>query len=250
MFKSTLPPFLSFNTEGGDGGGGGTATATPPAPNSTQTPEGEQKLGTKVTIDGKEVDVAQLLADNAKYQREAEDARVAAKAKVANDAKKAQLLNVAELAGIKIEKPEEETIESLTQKLGAKINAGDQSSEQSIQAKREAALIEAAWKANAPADKAAYLKYLASSDAELAKLDPSAADYQTNVDARVKALVDADPIFKATPGGATKSGPEGFGGAASQPEVTQEVFDKMNIQEQTKLYQTNPDLFRRLTGQA
>ncbi|QGH80667.1 scaffolding protein [Microbacterium phage Zanella] len=218
--------------------------AAPPAPAAPVAPAAPAP--TKVTIDGKEVDVTQLLADNERFQREAENARVAAKAQVAKDAQKKQLLSVAELAGIKIENPDEETIESLTAKLAGKATAGDQNSAEAIKAKRDAAVVQAAWKAGAPADKAAYLNFLASTDAELAKLDPSAADYQTSVDTRIKALVDGDPIFKATPGGAGRSGAETFGGAGGPEVVTQEQFDAMNVQEQTKLYQTNPDLFRRL----
>lgn len=216
----------------------------------TQAPAGQEQAPTKVTIGGVEVDVAQLVADNERYKREADQARVNAKAQVAKDAQKKQLLSVAELAGIKIEDPEAETIETLTQKLAGKATQGDQSAEQIAQAKRDAALVQAAWEAGAPADKATYLRFLASQDPELAKLDPSAADYQTSVNTRVKALVDADPIFKATPGGTTKSGAESFGGAGGPETVTQDVFDKMTIQEQTNLFRTNPDLFRRLSGQA
>lgn len=255
-------PRLVFNNDG-TGGGGGTATVdappapaapagTAPAPAAPAAPAPAAPAApapTKVTIDGQEVDVTQLIADNAKFQREAENARVAAKAQVANDAKKAQLLSVAEIAGIKIEKPDEETIESLTQKLVGKATVGDQSTAEAVKAKRDAAVVQAAWKAGAPADKADYLNFKAATDPELAKLDPSSADYQTSVDARIKAIVDGDPIFKATPGGAGRSGAENFGGAGGPEVVTQEQFDGMSIQEQTNLYTKNPELFRRLSGQ-
>ncbi|XAO35616.1 scaffolding protein [Microbacterium phage FireCastle] len=242
-------PRLAFNDDG-TGGGGGTAVVTPPAPvtDPAAPPAPAAPAPLTVTVDGKEVNVTELLADRERLTREADAARVAAKAKVAKDAQKAQLLSVAEIAGIKIEKPDDETIESLTEKLVGKATVGDQSSAEAVKAKRDAAVVSAAWKAGAPADKADYLNFKAAQDPELAKLDPSSADYQTSVDARIKAIVEGDPIFKATPGGAGRSGAETFGGAGGPEVVTQEAFDKMNVQEQTKLFQTNPDLFRRLAG--
>ncbi|WKW85403.1 scaffolding protein [Microbacterium phage Milani] len=250
-------PRLVFN-DAGTGGGGGTATvdappapaapapAAPAAPTAPAAPVAGE--APKVVIDGKEVDVAQLLADNAKFQREADAARVSAKAQVAKDAQKAQLLSVAKIAGIEIADEGAETIESLTEKLVGKATVGDQNTAEATKAKRDAAVVQAAWKAGAPADKADYLNFKAAQDPELAKLDPSAADYQTSVDARIKAIVDGDPIFKATPGGAGRSGAEGFSGAGGPEVVTQEAFDAMDVLEQTKLYQTNPELFRRLAG--
>lgn len=222
-----------------------TPTTTPQTP---AVPAPTAPAPTTVEVNGQQVDVTKLLEDNARFQREAENARVNAKSQVARDAQKRQLLSVAEIAGIKIEKPDEETVETLTQKLGAQAALGDKGNEATTTAQRQAALATAAWKAGAPADKATYLGFLASQDAVLQALDPNAADYQTSVDARIKAIVDADPIFKATPGGTARSGSETFAGAGGAEVVTQEQFDKMNVQDQTKLYQTNPDLFRRLAG--
>lgn len=236
-------------------------TVTEPQNNSTQqqvaTPPPAQQAASQaantaeaqtVVVDGKTITVADLIAENARHQREAESARVSAKAQVAKEAQKRQLLSVAELAGIKIDKPEDETVETLTQKLAGQAAQGGQNDAAQVAAKRDAAVVSAAWTAGAPADKATYLKFLASQDSALQALDPNANDYQTNVDARIKAIVDADPIFKATPGGAGRSGSEAHSGAGATGTVTQEVFDKMTIQEQTKLYQENPDLFRRLAG--
>ena len=148
-----------------------------------------------------------------------------------------------------IAEPDNETIGSLTEKLVGKAHIGDQSSAEAVKAKCDAAVVQAAWKAGAPADKADYLNFKAATDPELAKLDPSSADFQTSVDARIKAIVEGDPIFKATPGGAGRSGAENFGGAGGPEVVTQEQFDGMSIQEQTNLYTKNPELFRRLSGQ-
>lgn len=217
---------------------------TPPAPAPAPAP------AATVEIDGKPVDVQKLLEENARYQREAENARVNARAKVAEDAKKEQLLSVAKIAGIEIKNPDDETVDTLTQKLAGQAASASSNDEATNTAKRQAALATAAWKAGAPADKATYLGFLASQDQALQALDPSAADYQTNVDAAVKRIVDADPIFKVTPGGAGRSGAEQFAGAGGTEAVTQEVFDKMTIQEQTNLFRTNPDLFRRLAGVA
>jgi hypothetical protein len=234
------------------------ATATAPTTDApTTTTQDQQSAPTPtpppapaqtIEVDGKPVDVAKLLEDNARFQREAESARVNAKAKVAEDAKKDQLLSVAKLAGIEIKDPDAETVDTLTQKLAGQAASGGQNDEATNTARRQAALVTAAWKAGAPADKATYLGFLASQDQALQALDPNAADYQNSVDARIKAIVDADPIFKATPGGTSRSGSETFAGAGGTEAVTQESFDKMTIQEQTNLFRQNPDLFRRLAG--
>lgn len=220
-------------------------TEAAPATPATATP------ATGATATGAEApDVAALQAENERLKKEADNARVQAKAKVAQDAQRTQLLALAEAIGIELPKGEEETVDSLQTKLAAEANARKADLDQLAAAKRDHAVDRAAWTNQVPADKAEYLQFLLSKDAQFQGLDPNASDFQTSVETRVKALVNADPTFKATPGGATKSGSDTFSGAGGSGEVSQADFDKMSVMEQTNLYKTNPDLFARLAGQA
>lgn len=167
---------------------------------------------------------------------------------MAQDAQRTQLFALAEAVGIELPKGEEQTVESLQAKLAEEANARKGDQDALSEARRSHAVDRAAWTNQVPADKAEYLSFLLSKDAEFQKLDTQASDFQTSVEARVKALVDADPTFKATPGGASKSGSDSFSGAGGTDSVTQEDFDKMSITEQTNLFKTNPDLFNRLAG--
>jgi len=235
-------------------GEGTTTTATAAGDgqenNSTQT-NGTQVQGQQATTtdpaDGG-VDVAKLQAEVERYKREAEAARVKAKGAVADQAKRDQLLAFAQAIGIDLPKGQEETVESLQAKLQQEVTARQEDQTKVVQASKAQALVKAAWTNGVDPAKAEYLEFLVGKNPDYAQLDPSKGDFQTSVDAIVKSIVETDPTFKATPGGATKSGADGFGGAGPNGEVTQEAFDKMSIAEQTNLYRTNPALFNRLSG--
>lgn len=245
MNKRKMAPYLVFNTEGGDTGGGST-TETPPA---GTTPQGNEPAK---PAEGETPDqvIARLQAEVAKANKEAESARVNAKAKIANDAKKDQLLALAKAIGIEIPGAEEETVESLTKKLTDANGKVTQTEEQTKALAQGRAIDRAAWANQVPIGHAGYLEYTLANNKDFQALDSTAADYQTKVTELVKGIVAADPIFKVTPGGTTRSGQEAPAGAGGPEVVTQEAFDKMDIQEQTKLYQTNPSLFARLSGAA
>lgn len=233
------------------------AAATAPTSTEQQPPAGTQAPAAAATpaaptapaaTTDQQVDVAALQAENARLQKEAENARVAAKAKVANDAKRDQLLAVAAALGIDIPKGEEQTVESLQQKLTDEANART-GTEQALNAEKQARAIDrAAWTNQIAPEKAAYLNFLLGANPEFTKLDPASSDYQTSVSALVKTITDADPYFAATPGGAARSGAEAHGGAGAAGEVTPEAFNKMGAMERTKLFQTNPELFKRLSS--
>lgn len=240
--RNNLPPFLMFSNEGGEAGGGSTGE-TPPAGdqnNSTQDTTGETP----------EQVIARLTVERDTAKREAESARVSARAKVAEDAKKDQLLALAKAIGIDIPGADKETVESLTAKLTAANGETEESKAKALQTLQGRAIDRAAWANKVDIERAGYLEFLLSGNEAFGKLDANAPDYQAKVTELVKGIVTTDPIFKSSAGGAQRSGAEQFDGSNGTDAVTQEAFDKMSIQDQTKLYQTNPSLFNRLSGAA
>lgn len=190
--------------------------------------------------------IESLQAELAKARKEADDARVAAKGKVAKDAQTKQLLALAQAIGIEIPKGDDSSPEALQARLQAEID-GRSSDQAALQAERQSNAIKiAALTAGVPADKATYLDFLLKGNPAFTAMDTADPAYRTSVATLVQTLVAADPILKATPGGATRSGTENLGGAGVPGEVTQKAFNAMNVMERTKLFQTNPELFRRL----
>jgi hypothetical protein len=81
-------------------------------------------------------------------------------------------------------------------------------------------------------------------------LDAAAEDYTDQVSAAIKAAVEKDATLSAAGQGPSRGGAEGAGQGSAQPAgaVTQEQFDAMSYADKTQLFQTNPDLYRRLAG--
>lgn len=229
-------------------GAPGTTTTTPQdqQANGGQTPAPEQNQGT-TTLDA--AGIAALQADNARLQKEAADARVAAKGRVAKDAQTSQLLALAKAIGIEIPESDDNTPEALQKKLEAEI-AGRQTDQTALAEERRSTAIElAALSAGIPAEKQSYLGFLLNSNEAFTKLDTSSADYKTSVATLVKTIAAADPFFApATPGGTGRSGAEVHGGAGNVGEVSQDAFNKMGVMEKTALFQKNPELYQRLVA--
>lgn len=81
-------------------------------------------------------------------------------------------------------------------------------------------------------------------------LDPSAADYREQVANAIKEAVNANANLRSKGQGPARGGAPGAGQGPANPDgaVTQEQFDAMAYAEKVALFQTNPDLYRRLTG--
>lgn len=217
--------------------GGAPAPVPTPPPAAGATPPANQ-----------EVDIAALQAENKRLAKEAEDARVRAKGAVAEGAKRDQLLAFAKAIGVEIPESDDKSPEALQAKLQQEIDAR-QTDQSALSQERQSAAIEiASLTHKVPADKAGYLNFLLQGNPAFQALDSAAPDYKSSVSALVKDLVAADPVLKAIPGGAARSGAEDLGGAGIPGEVTKEAFDKMSVMERTALYQKNPELFNRLSA--
>lgn len=81
-------------------------------------------------------------------------------------------------------------------------------------------------------------------------LDPAADDYRTQVADAIKAAVTKNANLAATGRAPVAGGAPGAGQGPAQPAgaVTQEQFNAMGYAQRTELFQTNPDLYRRLAG--
>ncbi len=220
-----------------------TPPATPGQPAAPAAPE--QNQGT-TTLDA--AGIAALQAENARLQREANDARVRAKGAVADQAKRDQLLAFAQAIGIDIPKGDDNSVEALQAKLQQEVE-GRQTDQGALSTERQTTAIElAAFRHGIPEDKQGYLNFLLKGNPEFTKLDSASPDYKTSVAKMVADLKAADPFFAAAPGGAARSGAEQFGGAGQPGEVTQDAFNAMGVMERTAVFQKNPELYQRLVA--
>ncbi|MDV3194600.1 MAG: hypothetical protein Q8886_02695, partial [Candidatus Phytoplasma australasiaticum] len=148
----------------------------------TTTPDGQQvetpPAGAPAPNQGEtQVDVAALQAENARLQKEAADARVAAKGKVAKDAQTQQLLAFAKAIGLDIPESDDNSPEALQKRLEAEVN-GRQTDQTALQQERRDAAVQiAALTHGIPAEKQQYLGFLLNGNEAFTKLDTSAADY-------------------------------------------------------------------------
>lgn len=84
-------------------------------------------------------------------------------------------------------------------------------------------------------------------------LDPAADDYTDQVAKAIKDAVSRNASLAAAAGQVpSRGGATGAGQGPANPDgaVTQEQFDAMGYAERSELFQTNPDLYRRLAGTA
>ncbi len=225
------------------------APAAPAAPATGAAPAPQQNQGQTAPDPNGGIDIAALQAENARLKKEADDARVAAKGRVAKDAQTKQLLALAQAIGIELPESDDNSPEALQKKLEAEIQ-GRQTDQSALAQERRTTAIElAALQAGIPADKQGYLGFLLNSNEAFTKLDTSSADYKSSVAALVKTIATADPFFaQAAPGGTSRSGAEGHGGAGTPGEVSQEAFNQMGVMEKSALYQKNPELYARLVA--
>lgn len=81
-------------------------------------------------------------------------------------------------------------------------------------------------------------------------IDPTAADYREQVATAIKEAVTANANLRSKGQGPARGGAPGAGQGPANPEgaVTQEQFDAMPYADKAALFQTNPDLYRRLAG--
>jgi hypothetical protein len=82
-------------------------------------------------------------------------------------------------------------------------------------------------------------------------LDPSADEYPAQVAEAIKDAVSKNASLSQTAGqGPSRGGAPGAGQGAAQPDgaVTQEQFNGMSYADRAQLFQTNPDLYRRLNA--
>lgn len=85
----------------------------------------------------------------------------------------------------------------------------------------------------------------------LHKLDASADDYADQVATAIKEAVSKNANLSSGAGqGPARGGASGAGQGSAEPSgaVTQEQFDAMGYPERAALFNTNPDLYRRLAG--
>lgn len=225
----------------------GVTPQDPAAPAAPAPAAPQQNQGTTTPDAG--ADIEALRAENARLQREAEAARVKAKGAVAEGAKRDQLLAFAKAIGIELPESDDNSPEALQKKLEAEIQ-GRQTDQTALQKERQEAAVQiAALSEGILAEKQGYLNFLLNSNEAFTKLDTSSADYKSSVAALVKTIATADPFFaQAAPGGTSRSGAEGHGGAGTPGEVSQEAFNQMGVMEKSALYQKNPELYARLVA--
>ena len=107
----------------------------------------------------------------------------------------------------------------------------------------ERALDKAARRAGADED---LLDAVLARKGSLKQLDPSDKDFTKKLDALVKTELDANPKLRA----AQVAGSSGadFNGGSGEGAVTQAKFDAMSPAEKNRLFNTNPSLYRTLSG--
>jgi len=192
--------------------------------------------------------IARLTAENQTLAREKENVRIQKEGELKKEAKRTELLNLAGVLGIEVKDPTKETLESLTEKLTGRALAGDntttEAQSEARNAKMELAIYKTAGTEKVNADK---LANSISFQTATKDLDPTAADFNEKLKAAMQAELKKDPSI-AISGGSGTSGADQYGGAGGGQEVTAEQFAAMTIADKTKLFQTNPALFARLSA--
>lgn len=189
--------------------------------------------------------VARLRADVERLEREKADVRIQKEGELKREAKRQELLNVAKVAGIEVEDPSKETIETLTQKLTGKVMKGDETTSELQQAKIELAVYRTSALPDVRVDPDKLTNRVSFVKA-VAALDPSAADFNDQVKSAIMAEIQNDPTLRVS-GGTSKSGADQYGGAGGG-QITKEAFAQMGVGERTKLFQTDPALYERLAN--
>ena len=167
---------------------------------------------------------------------EAGKARTTAKANAAAEARDALAKEIGKALGL-VKDDETPDPAKLTEQLTA-------TQAQARQAAVELAVYKAAGKHSG--DPVAILDsraFLASVQA----LDPNGSDFNTAVDAAIKAAVDGNPKLKATAPAAGASTVQHAGGSG-EGAITKAQFDAMTVSQKTALYESDQTTYNRLLG--
>jgi len=207
--------------------------APKPGPPSTDT-------GTKTDAkewDGEVASLPQGVQDMIKGLR-TESAEKRTKATAAEKGQRDAIVALAKAAGIEVPEGENNapSVEDLTSSLTA-----------SQQSEKTAAIELAVYRAakehggspTSLTDSRAFMT-------KVAELDPRAEDFSTKVTEAAKAAVAANPSLRSAPaaGSSTADHPGGTG----EGDATQEQFDRMSPGERNELFNSDPILYRKLTG--
>lgn len=242
-------PFLMLMTADsgapGDGSAGGTGDGTnpPEAPTGDEgksgdtPPAGDEKPPANETPEAK---VARLETENARLRRENASKRTEAKAQAAQEAADAAKAEIAQQIGklfgfVKNDEPIDPA--QLAQELTAERT---RTNELTV----ELAVFKAASAANADAAK---LLDSRSFVATLKDLDPAAKGFEKDLSDKIADAVKNNPAFQAGQESPGRSGGD-LNGGTGEGAITQEQFNAMKPAEKNHLFQTNPTLYRQLSG--
>ncbi|MBN8883476.1 MAG: hypothetical protein J0H73_14320 [Salana multivorans] len=169
---------------GATGGGDGEQPGATPTSGTTATPPGSE---------AENVDQLPAWAQKLIRDTRAEAANHRTKANDATAAQQQTLDTIATALGLKKDDGQAPTVESLTEQLTTATASTQQAQTDARAARVELAVYRAA--TGHSADPAALLDSRAFL-AKLADLDPADADFQTKIDAAIKAAVDTNPKLK------------------------------------------------------
>ncbi|MFT4189873.1 MAG: hypothetical protein QM621_15020 [Aeromicrobium sp.] len=177
-----------------------------------------------------------------RLRRENTAARTGAKAKAAEDAKSELAQEIGKALGI-VKGDKAPTVAELTAELTEQKTA----TETAVAAHRETQAELVVWRnAKALGVDAAAVTDSRGFVAAIKDLDPASNSFAEDVKKAAQAAAETNPKLKATPE-AGKSGSDLAGGTGENA-ITQEQFNAMNGEQRNRLFQTNPDLYRTLSG--
>lgn len=138
------------------------------------------------------------------------------------------------------------TVESLTATVTERTGELEAARTDLTNARREAALVRAAWDAGIDPTRMGYLEYLVSKDATLAAADPTADTFGATLKASIDGLVAQDATLKRA-GSVQASGVETHGGAVTG-DMTPEAWQQLSTGEKQHIFLTNKPLYDRMNG--
>lgn len=208
----------------------GTATPTP-TPVAPEAPKPDAGQSIDALPDWAQQEIKNLRKENGA-------SRTNAKQQAAEAAKQETLQSVAKALGLL---PDDGPVdpEKLTQDLTT-------SRDEARQAKVELAVFKAAGTAGADPDALLDSRSFAN---KIGALDPAADDFPAKVSAAITDAITANPKFKTAAQAAGRSGTEMAGGTG-ESSVTAEQFKAMDYNAKAALFQSNPELYRQLSGTA
>lgn len=225
---------------------GGTATGEQQQTVETPTPKPAPPATQQQAPKAAEVvaepwnDPAAAKAEIEKLRKENGDARINAKAAAKTEGQAELAKALAPLLGIELPGEQAATPEQLTQQVTTVTTERDT-------ARFDAAVAQAAWLAGVDPSKADYLAFKLSKNADIAKADPTSADFADKLKASIDGLMAEDATLKRS-GTAQASGVEQIAGSGGADTITPEKFAKMSLADRQNLYNTDRETYDRLTG--